>query len=102
MQDTVAYEDLLAARHGEHVLHLTLNRPALRNALRNQSLREIVAALARAEEDDSVRVVVISGNEKAKGRMSNLWRYRALVDGFYIFKHEDVFLMQKPKGKRAK
>lgn len=65
MQDTVAYEDLLTARHGEHVLHLTLNRPALRNALRNQSLREIVAELARAEEDDSVRVVVISGNEKA-------------------------------------
>jgi DNA modification methylase len=48
----------------------------------------------------SIIVKNISGNEKAKGRMSNLWRYRALVGGFYIFKHEYVFLMQKPKGKK--
>ncbi|MCE3234797.1 MAG: hypothetical protein K0Q50_977 [Vampirovibrio sp.] len=45
----------------------------------------------------SIIVKNISGNEKAKGRMSNLWRYRALVGGFYIFKHEYVFLFQKPK-----
>lgn len=51
----------------------------------------------------SIIVKNISGNEKAKGRMSNLWRYRALVGGFYIFKHEYVFLMQKPKsGKKPK
>ncbi|MFS2060848.1 enoyl-CoA hydratase-related protein, partial [Kosakonia cowanii] len=36
-----------------------------RNALRNQSLREIAGELARAEIDDSVRAVVISGNEQA-------------------------------------
>ena len=46
----------------------------------------------------SIIVKNISGNEKAKGRMSNLWRYRALVGGFYIFKHEYVFLFQKPKS----
>jgi DNA modification methylase len=51
----------------------------------------------------SIIVKNISGNEKAKGRMSNLWRYRALVGGFYIFKHEYVFLFQKPKSaKRSK
>ena len=50
----------------------------------------------------SIIVKNISGNEKAKGRMSNLWRYRALVGGFYIFKHEYVFVMQKPKGKPRK
>lgn len=44
----------------------------------------------------SIIVKNISGNEKAKGRMSNLWRYRALVGGFYIFKHEYVMLFQKP------
>lgn len=48
----------------------------------------------------SIIVKNMSGNEKAKGRMSNLWRYRALVGGFYIFKHEYVFLMQKPKKPR--
>ncbi|MBG7620749.1 enoyl-CoA hydratase/isomerase family protein [Herbaspirillum sp. AP02] len=59
------HEDLLVARHGPHVLHLRLNRPALRNALRNQSLGEIAGELTRAESDDSVRAVVISGNEQA-------------------------------------
>lgn len=48
----------------------------------------------------SIIVKNISGNEKAKGRMSNLWRYRALVGGFYIFKHEYVMLFQKPGGKK--
>jgi predicted RNA methylase len=43
----------------------------------------------------SIIVKNITGNEKAKGRMNNLWRYRALVGGFYVFKHEYVILFQK-------
>lgn len=38
----------------------------------------------------------ITGNELGKGRSSNLWRYRALAGGYYIFKHEYVILFQKP------
>lgn len=38
----------------------------------------------------------IQGNEKAKGKTANLWRYRALYGGFYIFKHEYVMVFQKP------
>lgn len=38
----------------------------------------------------------IEGNERGKGRDSNLWRYRALRGGFYIFKHEYVMVFQKP------
>ena len=38
----------------------------------------------------------IAGNEMAKGRDSNLWRYRALAGGYYIFKHEYVVVFQKP------
>jgi DNA modification methylase len=32
---------------------------------------------------------------KAKRRNEELWRYRALVGGFYVFKHEYIFIMQK-------
>lgn len=42
----------------------------------------------------------IEGNEKGKGRQTNLWRYRALAGGFYIFKHEYVFILQKPSTPR--
>jgi DNA modification methylase len=34
---------------------------------------------------------------KAKRNQEKLWRYRALVGGFYVFKHEYIFLMQKSK-----
>lgn len=43
----------------------------------------------------SIIVKNIEGNEKAKGRTANLWRYRALAGGFYIFKHEYVIVLQK-------
>ena len=42
-------------------------------------------------EEDVVRFL-----EKAKGKQANLWRYRALYGGFYIFKHEYVMVFQKP------
>ena len=39
----------------------------------------------------------IQGNERAKGKTANLWRYRALAGGFNIFRHEYVMIMQKVK-----
>jgi hypothetical protein len=44
----------------------------------------------------SIIVKDINGNEKGKGKNANLWRYRALAQGYYLFKHEYVFLFQKP------
>ncbi len=38
----------------------------------------------------------IEGNEKGKGKSANLWRYRALAGGYYIFKHEYVMVFFKP------
>ena len=39
----------------------------------------------------------IEGNEKGKGRTNNLWRYRALAGGYYIFKHEYIIVFFKPE-----
>lgn len=46
-------------------------------------------------ETKSIIVKNIEGNEKAKGKNANLWRYRALYGGFYIFKHEYIIIFQK-------
>ena len=43
----------------------------------------------------AVIVKNITGNEHGKGRSSNLWRYRALAGGYYIFKHEYVMVFEK-------
>jgi len=34
---------------------------------------------------------------RAKKNQKELWRYRALVGGFYVFKHEYIFLFQKKR-----
>ena len=44
----------------------------------------------------AINVKDIQGNERAKGRAENLWKYRALREGFYIFKHEYVMIFRKP------
>ena len=41
-------------------------------------------------------------NNRAKRNQEHLWRYRALANGFYIFKHEYVLLFQKRHAKGGK
>ncbi|WP_448124863.1 enoyl-CoA hydratase-related protein [Pseudomonas veronii] len=58
------YQDILVEeRHG--VVTLTLNRPEALNALRTQTLQEIVTALDSLQGSGSARVLVITGNGRA-------------------------------------
>src|SRR3989449_7755658 len=41
--------------------YITVNRPAVRNALNAQTIRELKVAFEQARNDDEVRVVIISG-----------------------------------------
>jgi enoyl-CoA hydratase/carnithine racemase len=52
--------DVLVAREGR-TLRVTLNRPAVRNALTQNVVREVTAALEAAATDADVRVVVLTG-----------------------------------------
>lgn len=58
------YEMILADRRGRVGL-VTLNRPAVRNALNNQLLRELMDALKAFDNDDTVGALVITGSDKA-------------------------------------
>ena len=46
-----------------HVTILTLNRPKALNALSSPLFEQLNAELVKADEDDSVRAVVITGGE---------------------------------------
>ena len=59
-EPVATYETLLAERDGP-VATLTMNRPAQLNALYRQSYLDFEQALTWARDDDSVRVVVITG-----------------------------------------
>ncbi|TAL89628.1 MAG: enoyl-CoA hydratase/isomerase family protein [Candidimonas sp.] len=43
------------------IAHIYINRPNKRNALGQQTIEELVSALAAAEHDNSTRVVILSG-----------------------------------------
>jgi hypothetical protein len=44
-----------------------------------------------------LKSVIVKNFDETKGKMNQkeLWRYRALVGGFYVFKHEYIFLFRK-------
>jgi SAM-dependent methyltransferase len=44
----------------------------------------------------AINVKDIQGNVRGKGVATNLWRARALRNGFYIFKHEYVMVFRSP------
>ena len=56
-----------------------------------QCMQEV---LARGYTLKSLVVKDMQGN-RAKRNLENIWRYRALAGGFYIFKHEYVMFFQK-------
>lgn len=47
-----------------HVAILTLNRPKAKNALSSPLFEDLNAELEKADKDDSVRAIVITGGEK--------------------------------------
>ncbi|MFM7469762.1 MAG: DNA methyltransferase [Vampirovibrionales bacterium] len=47
----------------------------------------------------SLKAIIVknmTGNERGKGKTGNLWKYRAVAGGFYLFEHEYVFILEKP------
>ena len=62
MTDTV---DVQVSACMDGVVTLTIHRPAARNALRHQTMRELADAIEAADADASVRCVVLAGNATA-------------------------------------
>jgi enoyl-CoA hydratase/carnithine racemase len=53
------------ARHEEHIVWVKLNRPERLNAMNEQLVEELSAALDRAESDDKARVIILHGEGRA-------------------------------------
>ncbi|ALG91666.1 MULTISPECIES: enoyl-CoA hydratase [Actibacterium] len=60
----MTYETILTEQKGR-VLLITLNRPKALNALNTQLSHELIDALTKADDDDGVGCIVITGSQKA-------------------------------------
>lgn len=51
------------------------------------------------KRDFTLKSIIVKNFEETRGKRNQkeLWRYRALVGGFYIFKHEYILLFKKAK-----
>ena len=60
----MAYETLIVEIE-DHICLIKLNRPDALNALNTQLLEELGVALSKADQNDKVRCIVVTGSEKA-------------------------------------
>lgn len=58
------YEYIVVERH-EQIGLARLNRPAVRNALNAALMDELATALERFDEDDGIRALIVTGDERA-------------------------------------
>jgi enoyl-CoA hydratase/carnithine racemase len=77
----------------DHVATITLDDPDTRNALADQLLGELVAALRSARDDDAVRVVVLaSSHEKVFSAGGNLAAFGSESNAVEKFDGADLFI----------
>ena len=60
-------------------------------------LQCLLTAALISSADLRLKSIIVKNmvNNRAKRNQEHLWRYRALANGFYIFKHEYIVLFQK-------
>ena len=81
----MSYETILVEQQGAVTL-VTLNRPQALNALNTSVLRDLIAAFAAYDADDSQRCLVLTGSEKAFAAGADIKEMQA--QGFAV----DVFV----------
>ncbi|MEL6211590.1 MAG: enoyl-CoA hydratase-related protein, partial [Pseudomonadota bacterium] len=97
----MAYENIIVERK-ENVALIRLNRPSAMNALNSELMRELGEALTKADADDDVGAIVITGNEKAFAAGADIKEMRpksftdAFREDFITAEWETVTRIRKP------
>ncbi|MCE0506227.1 MULTISPECIES: enoyl-CoA hydratase [unclassified Roseivivax] len=97
----MAYETIIVEIE-DHVCTIKLNRPDALNALNSQLLKELSTALKDADRNDKVRVIVLTGSQKAFAagadikEMSEKSFVEMYLSDFFGDEHEAVTKVRKP------
>ena len=97
----MSYQLILTETHGRVAL-VTLNRPRQLNALNDQLMDELGAALLGFDADESIGAIVITGSEKAFAAGADIaamagWSYMDVYQSGYITRNwETLTRIRKP------
>ncbi|MEL6264447.1 MAG: enoyl-CoA hydratase [Pseudomonadota bacterium] len=97
----MAYENIVVEKR-ENVALMRLNRPSAMNALNGALMRELGDALVKADADDAIGAIVITGNDKAFAAGADIkeMREKSFVDvfreDFVTAEWETVTRVRKP------
>ena len=92
----------ILVQNDENICTITLNRPNALNALNSQLIHELVEALSEADQDSSVKVIIITGSDKvfAAGadikEMANKSSIEMFVTDFFGDSHSQIMSVRKP------
>src|SRR5690606_42106627 len=84
----MSFEMIIAEKRGRVGL-ITLNRPKALNALNDQVVNEITAALNDFESDEGIGAIVITGSEKAFAAGSDIG---AMASFSYIHAYKSEYI----------
>ena len=76
----MSYQYLEIKKHEDGVLHLYLNRPEIHNAFDEVLIQELTDFFTQADNDQSIEVVVLSGNGKSFCAGADLNWMKKMVD----------------------
>ncbi len=94
------FENILVEKDGP-IGVIRLNRPRVLNALNRQLMREVSMALDDMEKDENIRVVILTGNERAFAAGADVSEFRDpkgpdMLFNYRFFEWERVATFLKP------
>lgn len=78
----MSYQFITVSKN-DRIAYITLNRPEKRNAFNEELVNELKSAFIKAEQDNQVKVVVLSGNGKAFSAGADLAYLQGLQQNSY-------------------
>jgi len=97
----MTYDNILVDHRGRVAL-VTLNRPKVLNALNDALMNELGEALAKADADDGIGAIVLTGSERAFAAGADIdamksWTYMDVYKSDYITRNwETIRSVRKP------
>src|SRR3989442_2658679 len=93
----MSYQNILVSTE-DNIAIVTLSRPDVLNALNQATMNELVGALEGFDRDETVRCVILTGNERAFAAGADNKQFRGATPVQMLHQHP---FLQRARGRRV-